>query len=238
MPKTTDMVPISQYLAFGDEPQKVADIVRANLEGATISPFDLDRAKVPTGGATNWEVPSLDDDAAAQKQLTGIIVHFATNRAYWSQPLEASGMSSPPDCFSPDGKMGIGDPGGACATCHMNQWGTDDKGVGKACKEKRMVYLLQPDSYLPLVVQMPTMSIKAANQYFMRLAAKAIPYYGVITALGLERTQQRSGGLSYSRITLKMVSPLSGPDLELVTRYVEVLKPLMRRADIPVLQDA
>lgn len=203
-PETTGLAtqfPIIQnYLALKAESGKVTEIIKANLQGQTLTPFDLDRVTVPTGGGTTFEVPTLDGSEPT-KTMQGILVHFTTPRAYWAHGLDESNGASPPDCSSSDGLVGVGRYNGQqCEYCPMNQWGSGHNERGKACKEKRMLFMLQPNSYIPLVIQVPTMSIGPLKQYMMRLASRGLGYWSVVTELTLEVAQQSGGGLKYSRI--------------------------------------
>lgn len=229
---------IENYLALCSDSGKVAQIINDNMGGQTLTPFDLDRAKVPTGGATSWEVPDLDEGTKSVKSIEGIIIHYTSPRGYWAAGLDQGGASTPPDCFSPDGKIGIGAPGGDCRTCPFNEFGSAEKGNGKACKEKRMLFLLQPESYLPMVVQVPTMSLKPINQYFMRLAARGTPFYGVVTALSLEKAQQTGGGLPFSKIAPSMASRLTPEELAKVEETRNTLLPhLVEVATVGIIPD-
>lgn len=202
------------------------EILRANMPAITMNPWDIDRVKVPAGGGMTLEIPDLDEGVKAVKSLEGIILHFASPRSYWAHGLdddEGEG-AGPPDCSSPDGHFGRGDPGGECATCPMNEWGTAMKGIGKACKEKRMLFLLQPNAYLPLLIQVPTMSIRPLNQYMMRLASTGTLYHNVVTGLALEKSQQRGGGNTYSRMVFRLVRRLTGAEIEAVKELAAQFK--------------
>ena len=192
------------------------EILQANLPALTVAPWDMDRAKVPSGGGSTWEIPDLDEGMRVVKQLEGIILHYLSIRSYWQNGLDEGNGASPPDCWSDNGVIGTGDPGGDCETCPMNAWGSAAKGDGKACKQKRILFLLQPNAYLPLLVQVPTMSIRPLNQYMMRLASTGTMYHNVVTGLTLEKSQQRGGGLTYSKMVCKKIRALSDVELAAV----------------------
>lgn len=194
------------------------EIMRANLPALTVAPWDMDRAKVPSGGGSTWEIPDLDEGIKAVKSLEGIILHWLSIRSYWKSGLDdPDGLGAgPPDCNSNNGAIGTGDPGGVCASCPMNAWGSARKGAGKACGEKRILFLLQSNAYLPLLVQVPTMSVRPLNQYMMRLASTGTMYHNVVTGLTLERSQQRGGGLTYSKMVFRKVRSLSDVEVAAV----------------------
>ena len=56
------------------------EILQANLPALTMNPWDMDRAKVPAGGGSTWEIPDLDEGTKAVKSLEGIILYFASPR--------------------------------------------------------------------------------------------------------------------------------------------------------------
>jgi hypothetical protein len=128
-----------------------------NLGGAQLNRGDLDTVRIPSGGATNWSIPGIDGEES-EKVLRGVIVYQTVARGYWETSFEdASG--APPTCYSNDGKTGIGTPGGDCATCKFNQWGTDRRGgKGKACRELRLLFLIAKEGFLPRAVALPRTS--------------------------------------------------------------------------------
>ena len=214
------------------------EILQANLPALTMNPWDMDRAKVPAGGGSTWEIPDLDEGTKAVKSLEGIILYFASPRSYWIGGLDDGDGAGPPDCSSPDGNIGTGDPGGECATCPLNQFGTATKGEGKACKEKRMLFLLQPNAYLPLLVQVPTMSIRPMNQYMTRLASTGTMYHNVVTGLTLEKSQQRGGGNTYSKMVFRKVRSLSEAEKAAVKGLAQQLRGVKVVNDERPLNDA
>jgi len=214
------------------------EIMRANLPALAASPWDMDRAKVPSGGGSTWEIPDLDEGVKAAKSLEGIILHWLSIRSYWQSGLDEGDGASPPDCWSPDGHIGTGNPGGVCLTCFLNAWGSATKGDGKACKEKRILFLLQPNAYLPLLVQVPTMSIRPFNQYMLRLASAGIMYHGVVSGLTLEKSQQRGGGITYSKMAFKKIRVLSDVEIAAVKDLAAQFKAVRPVMEEQALNDA
>lgn len=206
------------------------EVVKSNLPMLAMSPWEMDRAKVPAGGGSMWEIPDLDEGTKAVKSLEGIILHWLQPRSYWKLGLDEGDGATPPDCWSPNGIEGIGEPGGDCVVCPMNKWGSATKGAGKACGEKRLLFLLQPAMYLPLMIQVPTMSIKPLNQYLMRLASTGTMYHNVVTGLSLQKDQQRGGSLTYSKIVFKKVRSLTDTEIQAVKDLAEMLKGVAKSA--------
>jgi hypothetical protein len=75
----------------------------------------------------------------------------------------------------------------------MNQFGSAQKGRGKACKEMRLVFMLMGEGMLPFVVVLPPTSIPTLKKYLTRLSNKGVKYTRVITSLGLTEAQNKDG---------------------------------------------
>lgn len=213
------------YLALTGDVNELSDVLTENLGGETLTVQDLERVKVPTGGGLAWEIPTLDGEPETARTIEGVVIHWKTTRAYWKQALGEDGaVQSPPDCRSDDGVVGVGDPGGDCSTCPMNQWESAARGNGKACQENRLLFLLTPDSLLPIVVQAPATSIVPVKRYFLRLANRRHRYWHVSTKLSLERVSN-DAGIQYARITPSMGTALDDATKEKVNAYVTAIKP-------------
>jgi hypothetical protein len=212
------------YLALQDNATDTLLAVKENLGNDRITDRDLDRITMPLGGGLNWAVPTLEGEDSV-KELEGVIVHFTPPRAYWATGIEVGG-NTPPDCASTDGETGYGNPGGLCEACALNQWGSAASGVGKACKEKRMLFLLRPNDLLPVVIQAPSTSITPIRKYFLRLASQAHPYWSVITKLGLEKTTNNAG-IAYSLIAPKFGGEVPADQYEKLTEYLKAIKPII-----------
>lgn len=184
----------------------VGQLMRENLGGSNFTAFDLERITIPTGGGTAWKLTTLTGEES-MPALSGIIVHYQDCRAYWKE--EFSG-ETPPDCASEDGRTGVGAPGGRCADCPYAQFGSDAKGgKGQACKQIRRVFLLRPKTFLPLMLTLPPTSIKNCKQYFTRVTNAGLPYWGVVTEIGLEKTKN-AGGIAYSKTTFRCATTPDG----------------------------
>lgn len=199
----------SQFLALQMPETELQGLIRANIGNRTLDAFSLDRIKTPSGGATMWMVETLDGTQALD-EIEGIIIHWATRRSYWEQ---RSPDGSPPDCSSPDGLTGFGSPGGACHDCAFNMFGTavTDKGEpgrGKACSEYRQLFMLKPDSLLPIVVNAKPGSLKSVDTYFNRLLGAGIKSTALVTKLGLSK-QRSKGGQDFA-----MIEPRAGNRLD------------------------
>lgn len=202
----------------------VMEVMRENLGNQGASVFDLDRVRVPSGGGTAWEVPTLDG-LEPSKHVEGIIVHWREPRAYWKLSLDESGGGVPPDCSSVDGVFGVGDPGGQCVRCPLAAFNTappktpgGEPGRGQACKQMRLLFLLRPTDLLPLAIFAPPTSLGNLRKYFLRLASAGAPYYSVVTRLGLEKTNN-AGGIEYAQIVPEVATRINPADIATIKEY-------------------
>jgi hypothetical protein len=205
--------------------------VLANLAGDEVGIGDLDRVKVPAGGGTTWTVQGIDGEKQV-KFLEGIIVHVARRRAYWES---ANPTGEQPDCSSTDCITGVGDPGGPCMSCPLNQFGTAVKqgggsgsGRGKACKESTLLFLLRPGANLPEVVVVPPGSLKPVKQYRLKLT---LPYFSAITRLELEKVSNKDG-IAYARIKPTLVGQLPPDSAAQVRNFAQALTGIFNSAGV------
>ena len=183
----------------------------------------MHRVKIPGGGNLQFEIRSDDpDNPDYERKLVGVILYHHLANAYWPEGSEYDD-NVPPFCQSFDGKQGYGEPGGVCAACAFNQFGSTANGSGKACKNMRQVYLLRSGEYLPLQLSLPPTSLRPFND-FMNLAfvARRRPSYSAIVEIGLKRAE--SGGYTYSVATFRKVRDLEGEGLAAVKSYAANFK--------------
>lgn len=217
-------------------PEKLGAVITANVAGG-ISVFDLDRVKVPSGGGIAWMVPGLDGMKSAT-EVTGVIVAWQDQRAYWKGSY--SGEGSPPDCSSADSLTGVGDPGVACRSCALAQFGSAEKfnektkqmesTAGQACKQVRILLLIRPEDMLPIVVACPPTSLKAIKQYFLRLAGQGIPYWGAVTKLTLAE-DKNAGGIKYSKVEPRLVAQLPDSEADRIYAYHQAIAGVLNTID-------
>jgi hypothetical protein len=166
------------------------DIIGENLKNQPLSLSLFDVVKSPSGGATVFSVPGLSGDEA-EKELTGIVLDYTTPRAYWdtSDPVEGE----PPVCFSRNSLTSH--DGKPCSRCVYNDFGSNVKedSNAKACKESVLLFLLRPDSILPLIVRVPVSSKLIFQRYMTRLIGRMIPLYSVVTRITLEKATSKAG---------------------------------------------
>jgi hypothetical protein len=204
------------------------EVMEANLGPSGLDTTKLDRVKIPSGGGTAWEIPTLDGKGDIAKVLEVVIVAAQDIRAYYASKY--SGEKVPPDCFSMDCIVGVGNPGGGCSECAWSQWGTavdqdDNPTDGQACSQRKLMICLGKDSTLPFVVSIPPGSLSNMTKYLMRLSGASLPFYAVVTNLALEKVDS-GGGIPYSTVKPEYVRTLTGDEIAGVKSYRAGLGPL------------
>jgi hypothetical protein len=194
------------------------DDLAEDMDGLQLS---FQKVKIPSGGALQFELPGDDpENPDYSKYLEGVILFNHASSAYWPEGSEYD-ENSTPLCSSVDGKTGYGAPGGACAVCELNRFGTDSKGTkGKACKNMRVLYLLRDGEYMPIQLSLPPTSIRPFSD-FMNLAfvSRRRPTWGSVVQIGLKR--MNNGKDDYSVATFKKLYDFSGEQLMQAKAYAD-----------------
>lgn len=190
--------------------------------------------KVPAGGGLAFEVPGDDPNSPdLQKEFNAVILYHHPLLSYYKEKY--TGGSQAPDCGSFDGVFGIGEPGGRCAECPLNQFGTGENG-GKACKTKRRVFLLREGESIPTILTLPTGSLNDFSKYVMRLISKGKKSNQVVTKFSLTKAQN-SGGIAYSKVVLATAYDLTKDDIESISVMTEQVKALAKKQDLTAIED-
>ncbi len=147
---------------------------------------------------------------------------------------EYTGGNEKPDCSSSDGHTPYGNPGDelrlagkSCDDCPLSQFGSGKNG-GQACRQSRRVYLVQPGSLLPVVINLAPTSLGAIRKYLLRLGTT--PYYSVVTKFTLKQAVSKSG-IKYSTAVPEMVGRLDAVQVEHVENFRSALIESMRRPE-------
>ena len=184
---------------------------------------DYPSIKVPAGGITSFEVPSDDpENPEMVKALTGVIVYHHKSNAYWEgdgQPVEGQA----PNCVSYDGQTGVGTPGGPCASCPLNEFGSGEGGKGKACKNTERLYMVTDQSILPYRITVSPASLKSYRQYKTNQVMKGRKVCDVITEISLKKVTN-AAGQPYAECVFKAVGLLDPATKELSRKKREEVK--------------
>ncbi len=228
----------STYKVFDEsiDMDRVLKVYEQNLQGEAIGERDLPKVTIPAQGMTIFNVPGPDGDEH-HETITGILVKFTKPQAYWEKELDLNNVV-PPNCSSPDGIIGYGDPGGECLKCAFNQFGSDKRegSNAKACKEKRMLFILRPDSILPTVIQGATASIGPVKDYLMEISNDGFFHHEVYTEVSLEKVG--AGPTAYGRLKLRNVGRVQQDIIPKLEAYKNGVEKILEVTPQEVLPDA
>ncbi|MBR3559939.1 MAG: hypothetical protein IKN81_00150 [Oscillospiraceae bacterium] len=209
-------------------------VIRENLKNQPLALDFFDVVKSPSGGSTVFSVPGLNGDEP-ETELTGIILDYTTPRAYWHTPEPVEG--TPPDCMSVNSIISA--DGKSCAHCPYNDFGSKDgESNAKACKESVLLFLLRPNTILPLLVRVPVTSKNRFLKYTTRLAGALTPINGVVTRITLERATSK-GGKPFALFKFEASSTLDVDTTMQAKAYAQQFMEIVNAADLtPELDEA
>ncbi len=196
--------------------------VMEEMDGLT---FSFTHIKIPSGGGLAFEVPGDDaDNPDIEKEIEGVIVFHHPVNAFWDEAF--TGGNEPPDCYSMDGKVGIGAPGGNCKTCPMNEWGSGREGTGKACQNRRRIYILRQGEQFPLLLSLPPTSLGNFSNFISRsILQKSIRSYAVVAKAKLSKVKS-SGGIEYSQVSWSLSGRVDEKIIPEIIQYSQAMKAL------------
>ena len=201
----------------------LADALSEEMTGMDVT---FDRIKIPAGGSTVFEVPGdAPGETDAVKEFSGVILYHHPLFSYYRERF--TGGNDAPDCGSYDGVTGIGVPGGDCARCPLNQFGTGENG-GKACKNKRRIYILREGELIPLLLTLPTGSMKEFGVYVKRLLAKGRKTAAVVTRFSLRKVTN-AGGIAYAQAQFAVARALVDEEMPYTAAMAEQVKQFASR---------
>lgn len=202
------------YLNLNDMANNLAAL--DELEGLELG---FEKIKIPSGGNVMFELPS-ENDSEMIKEFSGVILHHHPLFSYYKDKF--TGGNNPPDCGSMDGLNGIGNPGGNCKSCSNNQYGSGEN-QAKACKNKRRIYILRENELLPVMLTLPTGSIKEFSKYVRRLLIKGNKTNTVVTKFSLKKATNQSG-ISFSQAVFQYERSLSDNEIKVIVPFIEQVK--------------
>ena len=206
----------SAFMALKDF--NLNEALSEELSGLTGS---FERIKIPAGGMTVFEIPGENPDSPETvKEFSAVILHHHPLFAYYTDKY--TGGSNPPDCGSFDGIVGEGNPGGECAKCPYNKFGSGENGA-KACKNRRRIYLLREGEIFPMILSLPTGSLKDFTRYIMRLLTKGKKSNAVVTRFTLKKAVNNSG-IAYSQAQFAVDRNLTDEEFALISGLTEQVK--------------
>ena len=180
----------------------------------------FDKIKIPSAGSTVFEVPGESGEPDAVKEFSAVILYHHPLFCYYKSKY--TGGNNPPDCGSFDGINGEGDPGGKCRNCPLNQFGTGENG-SKACKNRRRIYVLREGEVFPLLLSLPTGSLKEFTKYLKRLLTKGKKSNAFVTRFSLKKATS-AAGVTYSQAQFAIDRPLSPEEFSLIEKLTEQVR--------------
>lgn len=188
-------------------------------EGKACKIFDVkDNVKGVTGRIPQIKIvhkAQMFEDAAGKKieEITCIILHHSATNAWWEIPYDQGGGGKRPDCSSLDGFTPSAPEGRSfqaqnCSKCKKNQFGTADKGGGKACKNMWRLHIVIPGQILPKRLTLPCSSIGAIQDFLISLLDNKIPHEAVIVKLTLKEAFNKKN-INYSEVIIKPKSVIT-----------------------------
>ena len=230
--------------------QMVGQTLLESVGAGGLTPFDLDRILVPAGGGLSWTIPTPRGEQTVQK-FEAVILYHHEGRSYWPLPF-GEVEKQPPSCTSMDGITGEGDPGGECHRCAFAQFGSKivqgKPGKGQACKQQYMLYLLLPESILPVLLIVPPSSLGHKDRdglwRYLTLGAASLGYRvrDCVTELSLVR-EKNADGIVYSRIAARFAGALPEATRQITGSYSQGFRALVENKrrqllPMPILTEA
>ncbi|HPF54672.1 MAG TPA: hypothetical protein PLM48_08550 [Clostridia bacterium] len=184
----------------------LSDLFSEEMDGLTPT---FDRIRIPAGGGISYEVPGDDPSSPDMaKDFNAVILYHHPIFSFYTEKF--NGGSQPPECASMDGHVGIDATTGECRDCKacpFAKFGSGENG-GMACKQKRRVYLLRENELLPVILTVPTGSLKEFTKYVTRLLQKGKKTNQVVTRFSLQKAQN-STGIAFSQVVCSVARPLT-----------------------------
>lgn len=196
------------YLALADY-----DIGKAMAEELAGMDVVFERIKIPSGGGTFFEIPNIETgDKDAVKVLSAVILYHHALNVYFAKDYDGGG--SPPACVSSDGYVGQGNPGVNCKKCPYNEFGSG-KNDGKACQNRRRLFILREGEILPMILSIPSKSLRTFERFVTAIVAKGGWCQNFVTNFTLVEAVNK-GGKNYSQVRCAKGRDLSAEEIALI----------------------
>jgi hypothetical protein len=223
--KNAELQPQAQsgFLALANT--DFAALLAEEFDGMDVAP---DKVKIPSGGGLVYEMPSEDGEPEAVKEFSAVILFHHPLNCYYE--AKYTGGNQPPDCASLDGKTGTVRASGAthaCADCHLNVFGSAENG-GKACQNRRRIYILREGELFPMLLSLPTGSLKEFNRYVKSQLTKGRKTNAVVTRFSLKKATN-AGGITYSQAQFAVDRALEPAEVAFIEKLTEQVRGFAQR---------
>lgn len=223
----------TRYPVLACDSSELRELFDENLGDNAISIRDIPAAHVPSGGRSMKFQVGVGSQLEDMDAIEGIVIGCMPNRRFW---YEATPSKKPPSCSSIDGLAGVGKPGGDCAVCPYNAWGSieliDPRRAGqrgKACKHYEILLMIVPGSLMPLAVHCSPGSLASLRTYKVSLMSRMKRLSRVLTRITLSPASSR-GDVDYCLMDFAMVGDLPPDLLDRVTAAGTLFAKLYRCA--------
>lgn len=220
---------VSSEKKYLTESVDLGAIFADEMDGLTLS---FERIKIPAGGGVAFEVPGDTlDSPDTVKEFEAVILYHQPINTYYKNKYD--GSNNPPDCGSMDGKLGLSSEGELveCASCPFSKFESAEDGKGKACKQKRRMFLLREGEFLPILLTLPTGSLGEYSKYIMRVMGKGKKSNAIVTKFSLKKAQN-SGGITYSQAVFSIVRELSTEECLSIEKMSEQVKAMATKVAV------
>jgi hypothetical protein len=200
----------------------LGDLIREELDGLNIT---FGKVKIPSGGGLNFELPGEDGEPDTVKEFSAVILLQHPLNAYYATAYK--GGNQPPDCAAIDGRHGIKRATGevcVCADCPHNQFDSGKNG-GKACQNRRRIYLLREGELFPMLLSLPTGSLQEFTRFMTSLVTKGRKSNSVVTRFALQKATNK-GGIEFSRAKFSVDRALTPEEYAHIQRLTEQVRDL------------
>jgi hypothetical protein len=239
--ETKALMTLDQFTAL-QKADQLKEVIEANFGQRGISIFNLERIRIPAGGAMSWIVIDPSGEETSEKEIIAAVPLKKEERNYWSSKFGESGGTAPPDCHSDDLDYGHGHNGTdehsphKCRTCPRNQWSPTAKGdaIGKDCRETRLLFLLRKGReahIFPSIMSITPGSLKALDGYLTSISSQMIPYWRGLHRFTLEKATSKTG-INYARVKISLVRTLEDKEISQIKDYANALRGAFRAVHI------
>ena len=129
-------------------------------------------------------------------------------------------------CSSVDGINGIGEPGGACALCELNKYGTDVR-ERQGVQKHEAAYILRSGEYRLSCFSLPPTSLTPFNEFMNAVCiVRRRPAWSFVVQIGLKRVD--NGSNTYSVATFRKIADFTGEDIAKIKQYASSFRDQIR----------
>lgn len=212
-----------------------------SIAGESFGPSNLLRVKMPSSGMTKWQVPDGVGGIELLDSIRGLLVYHQKHGVLWGSEDPKPGLMPvlrtydlkvaeqvgpiPDNMIDALEKCRIDERHFDWEKCPFNQWGTGKGGIGKRCREQRILFILRESDLYPIVVTIQPSSLTTWRNFFLHLPTAArCPYYRCVIELSL-KSSTSTGGQQYAEVVPRLVGKVSQDVGELVKkRFTDILE--------------